>query len=202
MLPKQNTGICEGASRVFLPPAFRESTPCLLGKEGASYSLHFVHTMVLKTQHLSVQIWGCKKHLVRQILKGQNIQLFVFHCTGQITSVSESSHMENTLPSFQGILWKNERARLTSKYKDEGGKEWRGSCGRNDFHGERWYKDGNHQGNWGKVTEEKAANVCGSIHLILTPNLGYNSIIISIHRQGNRRVENLLLCQVPKLTWC
>lgn len=109
-----------------LPSAFKESTPCLLGKEGASYSLYFVHSMVQNTQHLSVQISGCRKHLVRQILKGQTIQLFVSRCTGQITSVSGSSHRANTLPSFQEILWRNERARLTSEYKDEGRERMKG----------------------------------------------------------------------------
>ena len=39
-----------GASRLFLLSAFWESCPCHFGKARASFSLHFVHTMVQNTE--------------------------------------------------------------------------------------------------------------------------------------------------------
>lgn len=68
-----------------------------------------------KLKHLSVQSEGCRKRLVRQMLKDQSIQLFASHCTGQIFSVSGSYTGRTLYPEFQRILQKNGRARLISQ---------------------------------------------------------------------------------------
>lgn len=72
------------------------------------------------------------------MLKGQSIQLFVPYWTGQIISVSGCYHRENTLFRMSENSmkeWKGE-ADFTVAIGGEG-KEGKGSCERNDFHGKR-----------------------------------------------------------------
>ena len=86
-----------------------KKAPCHIREVEATHSLSSIYARgskkkkPKKTKHLIVQSW-CRKHLVRQTLQGQSIQLFASHCTGQILlSQWERSQREYFIQNFREV---------------------------------------------------------------------------------------------------
>ena len=102
-----NVAILVGAGSSF--SLLLKKAPCHIREVEATHSLSSIYARgskkkkPKKTKHLIVQIW-CRKHLVRQTLQGQSIQLFASHCTGQILlSQWERSQREYFIQNFREV---------------------------------------------------------------------------------------------------